>query len=222
MSTGKAKLRFFGMLGAICMSSSLVTAAVTIEIQADALRTSGGTAAPLSTLVMLVADTGNNGFGQILSGQTLSVNSILGGSDDRIVGIFDLSLNETPGYFGGSIQGMDLSTIDGWSGGDGLALVWFPTLDMDDLGLATNAGTSYGIFSGPEASGNPWITPNSDTLFLEFFNQGGVVNPGTLPAAAGNASNTVSAVPEPSVSVLAMAGAMFAVLGRRRRQNRHP
>ncbi|WP_038159864.1 MYXO-CTERM sorting domain-containing protein [Verrucomicrobium sp. BvORR106] len=36
------------------------------------------------------------------------------------------------------------------------------------------------------------------------------------------AYSTVAAVPEPGVSVLAMAGAMFAVLGRRRRRNRHP
>jgi uncharacterized protein (TIGR03382 family) len=214
--------KLLGLAGAVCLSSSLMHAAVTIEMQADALRTSGEIAAPTSTLVLLVADTSQNGFGQILSGQTLSVNSILGGSDDRIVGIFDMSLNATAGYFGGSLQGVDLSTITGWGAGDGLALVWFPTLTLSSTGTTTDVGTSYGIFSGPPASGDPWVTPDSGTLFLDFFNQGGVVTPGTLPAASGNASNTVTAVPEPSVSVLAMAGAMFAVLGRRRRRNRHP
>ncbi|WP_050030932.1 PEP-CTERM sorting domain-containing protein [Verrucomicrobium sp. BvORR034] len=210
------------LCGLLAISLGEAEAAVTFDIQADALKTNGGALAPTSTLVLLVADTGNNGFGQIAAGQSLSVNSVLGGSDDRIVGIYDLSLNNVAGYFQVLASNLELTSVTGWSVGDGLALVWFPTLTLGDINGTVSASTSYGSFSGPPVVGNAWTTPENTTASLYFFNESGTLSPGTIPAAAGNASNTVSAVPEPSVSLLAMAGAMFAVFGRRRRQNRHP
>lgn len=192
-----------------------------MDFQADQLRKADGSAISNTALVLIVADTTGNGFASLFDGGQLNVNGLLGGTDDRVVARFDMTEWEN-----GAAQNPDsefeLSSVTNWSTNDPLAIFWFPELTLASTEIDTN--NTYGLFAGPGSTGESWITPGESafTQFLFYTQSGGTLGTGAFASALGNASNTVSAVPEPSVSMLAMAGAMFAVLGRRRRRNRHP
>jgi hypothetical protein len=201
-------------------------AAVTLDFQADQLRNAAGVPLSEGALVVIVADTLRDGFSSLVDGGSLTINGILGGLDDRVIGKYDLSVWEGDGVFqnpGGAAGQFEMGNYTNWNTGDPLAIYWFPTLTVGDQTVL--AGTAYGRFLGPTGSGGEsWLTPtdNSPQVYTFFTTEGSTLGTGSFPANAGDASSTVSAVPEPSVSVLAMAGAMFAMLGRRRRKNRHP
>lgn len=92
--------------------------------------------------------------------------------------------------------------VTGVAGSDPFGLIWFESSNA-------LAGSEYGFFT----TGTFLLPASGVTNFSSVF-------AGADPNRA--ATFTFSAVPEPSISVLAMAGAMFAVFGRRRRRNRHP
>jgi uncharacterized protein (TIGR03382 family) len=220
-----APMKFFSTtvlaVFAICLKTH---AAVTLNFYADQLRDAGGTAISSTALVVVVADTNRDGFSSLLSGGQLTLNGLIGGADNRVIARFDASV-----WGDGAAQNpannvsFEFGDYTNWEDGDPLALFWFPELTISSTSLSAN--NTYGQYLGPLGSdGVSWATPSDqgDKDFIFYTQAGNTIGPGPLPAAAGNASNTVSAVPEPSVSILAMAGAMFAVLGRRRRENRHP
>lgn len=217
---------FLTTLAALFVGLAPLNATITFLLQADLLKDSSGVAMPQEGVYMLVASTADSSFQSLIAGASITAGSLLG-ADDRVLFKGDLSGFGVDGVLDATIA-IDSGLFAGLSQNDPLALFWFPTLTTADTTLA--AGTSYGVYTNPIAvdGSNPWLTPVDPTsnYSLGFFTKDGAeLSPGSGAANAasvGNASLTVSAVPEPSVSMLAMAGAMFAVLGRRRRQNRHP
>lgn len=197
-------------------------ASITINVSADALKNANGSALiPTNALVILVADTGNDGFGAIQAGASLNVNGAIDGNlgDDLVLARWEAGAGSSePGAFYDSTGQIAFpGSTTGWSVGDGLALIWFP--DLTSGSTTANAGTTYGIYSGPGSSGSsPWTTPgDGSTIGLTMYTTDGVFNSGTLPSSTGNASMSVAGVPEPSRALLGMIGVGVLALRRRRR-----
>lgn len=202
--------------------STTAFGAISFDIQSDQLKTSSGTAAPTSTLALLIADTGGDGFGSLQSGQFTSVNSVVGDSNDRIVAKFDLLSNGTPGYLGVNPSGLTYAAITGWAQGQNLRLVWLPTLTSSSSTIVD--GSTYGSYTSATGldGSSPWVTPSggstgSTTNYkLYYFNADGTVQSGSNSGASGLASFTVGAAPEPSRLMLTALGLGTFLMRRRR------
>lgn len=211
---------FFALLAGIGLFSTPLFSAVTFDVQAEVLKTSGGADMPTTGLVMLVASTTNGTFGAVNDGATLSVGSFLDGGDDLILKTWDLSNSGTPGLFA-DVSG-SLTFSGNWGTGDALALVWFPTLTL--ASSTASGGTEYGLFttSTPTDGSGPWVTPadaTSDNALYMFTTEASILTggpPGSVAASASLASNTVQGVPEPSRMML-LGLAMMGLVFRRRR-----
>jgi len=120
-------------------------------------------------LVLLVADTGNDGFSGLQAGAPLTVNSFLAG-DDLILFKGNL-LGGDLGYFIGSASSIPLSGNLG--AGDAVKLYWFPTLTVSSS--TTTEGDPYGSYrstTGLDGSA-PWVVPSDGaTVDLNFFTTG--------------------------------------------------
>jgi hypothetical protein len=184
---------------------------VTVNLDAELLKTSGGSAMPQSGLVILVTSIGDAIFGGP------SDTSFVTGND-AIVKAWDLTVGGGGGGFGNGIfagtTGLKaLADISGWAPGDPLEMYWFPTLTLSSP--TPGAGTSYGQYrdaTGVDGSAI-WNTPSgSSTIALKFFTSDATFlkpGPGSNPVSAGNAGLTT--VPEPSE--YAMVFAMFCFAG---------
>ena len=208
----------------LLLAVSPAKATISFLIEADLLRTSSGSAAPTSSLFLLVSSTTNAAFGSITDGSSTAIGSLLNG-DDRILFRGNLS------SYGNGIMTvnptLDLNNplLSGWTTGDPLALLWFPTLTTSSSTIT--AGTSYGLYTNTLAvdGSGAWTTPSDPTTNhkLLFYTKGGSgsdLSPGATasnPANVGNASLTVDAVPEPSRSMLGLIGFGMLALRRRRR-----
>jgi MYXO-CTERM domain-containing protein len=199
----------------IASIASVQAGTISFDLQAESLKDGSGTALSVNGLVLLVADTSQNGFATIFEGSSLALNSSLNAGDDRVLARFDLTTNNIPGFL---FENPSITYGSGWDIGDPLALLWFPTLTT--ASSTADAGTSYGFFSGPPLNGSdPWITPadGSSAYKLYFNTTDGANIPGTHAANLGNASLTVGAIPEPSRALLGMVGLTALGLRRRRR-----
>jgi len=208
--------RFNLFIACAFVSATSLQASIFFDIQGELLKNSSGTAIPVNALILLVADTTNNGFANITDGSSLALNAFLNSGDDRVLARFDLSSSGTAGLFA---EGPSLSFGGGWNETDPLALLWFPTLNLASSTVSN--GTSYGLFSGPALDGSDaWITPTDGATGhkLYFFNADATILPDSPPgshaAGLGNASLTV--VPEPSRSLLALIGIAGVAFRRRR------
>lgn len=211
---------FFALLAGTGLFSTSLFSAVTFDVQAEYLKTSGGAAMPTTGLVMLVASTTDGTFGVVNDGVSLAAGSFLDGGDDLILKTWDLSSSGTPGLFA-DVSG-SLTFSGNWNTGDALALVWFPTLN---LATATaSGGTEYGLFTTatPTDGSGAWATPADLTanhaLYMfttEASNLPGSP-PGSVLASASLASNTVQGIPEPS-RMMFLGLAMIGLVFRRRR-----
>lgn len=201
---------------------SPASATIAFLIDGDTLKDSTGGALGQSSLFMLVSSTTNGTFDAITEGSFTAVGSLLN-ADDRI--LFRGDLLGSPNVNGVLQVGTGALTLNtglltNWTVGDPLALLWFPTLTAGSNTIP--AGTKYGLYTNASAvdGSDPWITPADGTTdhSLLFYTTDGVnLGPGTNPAAAGNASLTVDAVPEPSRSMLGLLGFGMLALRRRRR-----
>ena len=206
-------------LTACCLFLQSAQASVTLNLEGDLLQTAtAGTAAPVSGIVMLVANTsttsGSFGNTNIQSGASLTVGgSIMPG--DVILKEWTIGGSSgTAGAFYDTTGSLSLGT-SGWATGNPLALLWFPTLTA---GTATApASAAYGVYTGPGSSGSAaWTTPaDGSTVSLNFVTTNAAFGGGTLNPSLGVASLTVT--PEPSRTLLAALGFGLMFLRRRRR-----
>lgn len=204
------------------VASQHAEAAITFNIFSDLLKTQGGVAASQNGLVMLVADTSNDGFiSAIQNGSSLALNGAIDGlsGDDFVLARWAIGGSSgTDGAFYDTTNELTFpGSVSGWSSGDPLALLWFPTLTTASTLAST--GDTYGLYSGPGSTGSAaWITPSDGaTVGLKFLMTDAAVDAGNLSPSLGDASLTVVAgVPEPSRSLLALLG--FGVLALRRRR----
>lgn len=212
------KLHVSVYLAIFVLVSSLSQASISFNIQADKLKNADGTAAMNQNgLVLFVSSTSNLVFDPITAGSLTSVGSSLNGGDDIILfrsnlttygdGVLDIGTGD-----------LSLASIPGWTTGDPLALLWFPTLTLASTTIG--AATPYGLYTtAVPIDGSTWVTPTdpSSAVPLYFFTaDGSDYGPGSNPALAGNASLTVGAVPEPSRTLLGLIGLGVVALRRRR------
>lgn len=221
----------------LLVASSLIIAsnafAVSFDLEADLLQTSTpGAAMSQSGLIMLVADTDGNGFGQAVAtsigsgtGDRTSDGLFLDGvgGDDLILFGSNLTDSGTDGVLA-VFPSLTLGTYGGksWDQGDSLALVWFPGLTTSSSMTAAN--DSYGLFTSltPDA-GSVWSTPanNVGSYQLYIF----TTNSAVLPAGAGTGTSSPSdlvagltVVPEPSTyALIAALGCLGVIILRRRK-----
>jgi hypothetical protein len=198
------------MLGFVNIASAVVS----FNIKGELLKNSSGTAAATSTLAFLVADTNSNGFGAVSLNASTSAGSFLNGSDDQILGRFDLSTFATAGVLSTSLTGITVAQ------GTPLALYWFPTLTL--ASSTVTGGSTYGSYVGGTAvnGSSVWTAPANGTSLYKLFYYNAdatTLNAGGANASnTGNASFTVAAVPEPSRVMLLGLG-LGAFIVRRRR-----
>lgn len=196
-----------------------------ILIDGDLLRNSSGTAIGQSSLFFLVSSTTDSIFGAIAENSSTAIGSLLNG-DDKILFRGDLSNYGADGVLSTSTGSLTVNSgaLTGWTSGDPLALLWFPTLTSGSGTIV--AGTQYGLYTNASAvdGSDAWITPadpttNHKLLFYTQGASGGDLSPGAGAsnlASAGNASLTVAGVPEPSRSLLGLIGLGVLALRRRR------
>ena len=213
-------------------------ATISISLQADLLQNNLGSAAPLSTLYMLVASTTDGDFsfingliddGQhvINGGTSTAIGSLLSPSgdltpDDFVLFRGNLTAAGTPGALDALVTGLNFANIPGWDAGDPLALIWFPSLTTSSTTIPN--GTRYGIYtrntSVPAEGSAAWITPANgvSNYPLGFFTQNGeTFSPGpTAVNSAAAGRSTLTAVPEPSTLGMAALG-IIGLMSRRRR-----
>jgi len=209
-------LVLFTLLASITSSK----ATVTLGLQADELRNDSGTAIGPTSLFLLVSSTTDGIFDSLTADSSTAIGSLIAGTDDRIV--FRGDLQSSFANYGGNgaldvtASGLDLSSVSGWSQGDKLALLWFPTLTTASSTIP--AGAKYGLYTdavGIDGSAI-WATPaDGGTVNLAFYTSGGAtIGSGSNPASAGNASFTVA--PEPSRMMLGLFGILGLAFRRRR------
>jgi MYXO-CTERM domain-containing protein len=197
-------------------------ASISFLVQSDLLKDAGGTAMSQSGLVLFVASTSDATFDSVVAGSSTSIGSSLNGGDDKILFKTNLASYGVNGVLDAATGALDLSSVGGWTTGDPLALLWFPTLTNASATIEGN--TPYGFYRRSSAvdGTQAWVTPADPTnnYLLGFFTQDGAeLSPGGAAAnlaAAGNASLTVGAIPEPSRSLLGLLGLGVLALRRRR------
>ena len=189
---------------------------VTINLDADQLKTAGGTAMPTTGLVMLIASTTDTSFGAPIPSAFVT-------GDDVILWTWSLDSGFGAGVFSDKVENLQLgspSISTEWGSGDRLEMLWFPDLTIGDA--SPGEGTSYGRYRDPATSGSGtdgsalWVTPGEGaTISLRFLMTDGIVSPGTVAASAGLASFTV--VPEPAeYAVIFGAACLLAALARKK------
>ena len=200
----------------------LVGASVTLTFEVDRLKSSTGGDAPNGSLLLLVADTSQDGFDEP------SVGDFLGGSDDDIV-LSQFEVNNLDGFwsdttgalaFASNGDSRDGSFSGSWGQGDPFAIVWFPTLTAADYSVGSSksasvtAGLEFGRFSdagwdtpvdGTTLSGNSTLVAQS----TDSSEPNGTLSPNVLQAG-------FSVVPEPSTGLLGLLSLSLFFVRRRR------
>lgn len=191
--------------------ATAVRAGVTIDFGGGQLYDQNHVPLSNGSLVLLVADTGNNGFSPLTAG-TLSADSFLAHSDDLILAMSSVT---NLGEFQGVSDSFNGVFHNNWTAGNALALIWF----ADVSGGILYGNEHYGLFTSAigEDGSDPWITPADGTflrtvLFLTT-SAGGSVH----ADSAGDASFTVAAIPEPATSAACAGLLALALVAWRRR-----
>ena len=185
------KYGFLSLLG-ICLLSAQIQASVSFTVSAERLQDPAGMDMAESGVLVLVADTGGDGF------QGASPTAFVT-ADDISVGMWDIATGggNIPGAFQGTTGAVSFSDYDNWGEGDPLAIYWFPTLSLPID--APGEAVPYGMYTtdGTQDDTDPWTTPADGTsghklIFLttdaENLQPGG----GSSDSMDGLASNVTS------------------------------
>jgi hypothetical protein len=175
----------------------------------------GLTDAPAGSLVLFVADTNDNGFGNLAPGAITVGSAISAGSDDIIEARFTMTLTGLLDASSGSL------TLSGaWNAGDPVAVYWIPSLTSTDTNVG--AGVSYGMYTDPTGVGGSaaWITPTDGTttttaMFFQSNNDGFFAPSPNVPSNTGFAG--LVTVPEPSTFALLGGIVALGLVARRRK-----
>ncbi|HUJ70901.1 MAG TPA: hypothetical protein VLZ30_01565, partial [Verrucomicrobiae bacterium] len=165
----------------------------TITMDSGYLYDRFGTLAPLSSVAVLVADVGTNGFVDPQPTFPLSLGATWG-TEDRIVGLWDLSGCSDCGA-GYLFDHTTVGYTNGVAPGQKLQLYWFPSLT---LASNTVGATYYGKYrdtnSPPlEAGTDAWLIPASgSSAYLALYT---VAAGGSSPETTGWATFLVTAAP---------------------------
>lgn len=198
----------------VLLASAAKAQTFSIDFQAGVLTDRFGDPLSDGRLVLLVADTGNDGFGPLLSGRALHTGSFLN-SDDQI--LFGTSIDSDSfgaGSIVGSATGLKFSDFPSLTVGRSLALIWFSSATSESL----SGGEEYGLFTGglTPLAGNPWAVPAQGALIeLSFLTD--AVDEGVYSSLLGQTSHTVSAIPEPSTYAVLLGLAVLGFAAYRRR-----
>jgi len=206
----------------ILVLSFAARASVTITNGATGiLRDENGAMISLGAVGLLVADVDGNGLADPLGGALSVGNTLGGGSDDLILGVYqaiDLGTDQN----GFDLGATTFSYSGAFSEGDALWLVWFPTIATP--GSTVAAGTVYGTFRTDAidtASGGTmaWTAP-ADGTNQDLFSLDAALGGDPAVSEAAFTANFVT-VPEPAGGALfAVAGLLVLVVERGRRRCR--
>ncbi len=182
------KIGFYSFLG-VCFFSAQIHASVSFTISAERLQDPSGIDMAESGVLVLVADTGGDGF------QGASPTAIVT-ADDYLVGMWDIATGggNTPGAFQGTTGAVSFS--GDWGEGDPLAIYWFPTLSLPSE--APGEAVPYGMYAnGTLDDTDPWSTPADGTsghrlIFLTTDADNLLAGGGASDSADGLASNVTS------------------------------
>jgi autotransporter-associated beta strand protein len=161
----------------------------TVGIEAANLQDGLGSLASTSAVVVLVADTGNNGFVNPQSSFALSVGAAWG-TDEKVVGLWDLRDSVScSGNDGGALCAQTIvAYTNGIAPGQKLQLYWFPSLTLSSNTLGVTAYGKYTDTNNPPLDGSDaWEIPASESaVVLRFLT---AYWGGANPDAAGLATN---------------------------------
>ncbi len=187
------------------LGATSVFAAVSFDVLAENLRIDGSANAPNNSLVLLVADTNQDGFDDFLAG-TINIDDFIDLGDDMIIGRFGINyVGSTSAAFGNTGS---ISFRNGWGEGDPLGLLWLPTLPSTDT--SASIGDAYGFYThatGLDGS-SPWFTPADGTAGLDLVfltTDAAIAFPGSNPTTDAYA-DAGSVVPEPQTFTLLLGG----------------
>jgi len=208
-----------GLLGPVIALAQPYTA--TIDLTAGVLYNSSGQVLPQGDLVLLVADTGTNGFGPLDTGSSLTVGSFLN-SEDQIIGSTTVSTQEGSYPTGTAVASFPSIPVGSGSyttlaAGDSVAVFWFTGLNSSSTVLTPG---SYGYYttSVPADGSASWVVPPSGAGAVDLVFETGA-DFGSNPETAGYANLT--AVPEPATyALLAGVAALVGAVGIRFRQKK--
>ena len=184
-------------LATLCTAAAVLagsaSAKVSFSLDIEALTDSDGvTTISDSGLIVLVVDTGDDGF------QLPSTGNIVSGNDE-IVTYWDLDNYDFTSSDVTLVTEGGVDYGENWSTEDRLALFWFP--DLSTANKSPSAEEVYGVFSDTIglASGDGWTMPANGTLLhsLKLFTSAAskLVSVGDLPAAIGQAAFAVNNPP---------------------------
>lgn len=222
-------------LAATVALAAPLSAAITIQLQADMLKDAAGNPMPLTGLFLLVASINNTGLEGVTAGVSTAVSTtasnqpLFAGGDDYVIargnltnygvaGVLDFpTLSVDPDS---TTNAVDTFSLAGWENGDTLGLFWFPTLTLGSTVIPAN--TPFGSYTRNAAANgtSAWITPNdgASNYKLGFYTTDGAeLSPGPTAVNAPNAArSSQTAVPEPSTLGMAALG-IIGLMSRRRR-----
>ncbi|MBI4662014.1 MAG: hypothetical protein HY735_24595 [Verrucomicrobia bacterium] len=212
-------MKNYFVIGIIACLPWQIRAAITINIEAELLKTGLGQPMPSSGLVLLVANISqmpqpwNEALKYRLELKRWDLTSS-GGGGGLGAGLFQGTTG--PLTFGS--QG-----YAGWSPGQLLELLWFPTLTLDST---VTVGTRYGEYSHNGEyyyfkglnGGAAWVTPpDGSTITLKFFTMDATIlnSSGENSPSFGNALHVMGPEPQTCGVVAGLLCLGYGVLRRR-------
>jgi hypothetical protein len=195
--------------------SAQAAVSVSFQINAGLLSTNATllVGVPDGTAIMIAAATNGTAFAPLTPGSYTS-DTVWGSGGNTDVVIWTTTANGNNefgenGYSDNTTVSLSLASFTGWSGGDPLAIYWFPGTGLGNNTISLSNGAVYGTFnnSSPGTNPNPatWVTPSSTSsgYVLAFLNS--AADPGNLGSGDDIGHfGTVGTVPE---------SATFALLG---------